>query len=701
MGIPRFYRQWLEPRNYAGVISQQMPTYVSSLLIDMNAIVHEEAGIIYAYAKESTEEDARRVQATHPAYLEESLFKAITQRILSLLRVTRALEILVMAVDGVAPLAKIQQQRQRRYRTAEERKPNAVFDSNAITPGTDFMIRLDAYLTGWLRESRDKLPPKVIYSSHLVPGEGEHKILDLMREGEIVGNGAHIIHGLDADLIMLSLVAPINSISLMREEYPFERARYKVSYIVNIDNMKTALIADLGLPTATHDFVIMMYLLGNDFLPKVASMEDFAVSLDLMFDVYRAVKMPLSKGDGTREIDWTGMAYFLATLAQYENELLDRLSLHRPKYPSRMMTVATTKYDELGRPQRQPFDYNLFRGAWYSNALGPKGDMSLFDVMGIPNPYPISVERVTEMIQNYLNGLAWVYSYYSNGILDININYIYRYAHAPLLGDVAPLIATPPVLTEYPYSEESPPFNPMHQLLAVLPPKSRKLLPPEIAFLSDINSPIADMFPSTFILERDGQDKDWHGVVILPPVEANRIINAVKPIEGSLDPARINIAETDIRIDATRYAQVTAPGYTPPVRGRGRGRGERGRGTYAPRGRGEGRGTYQPRGGERGRGAYTPRGAPGGGERGRGTYQPRGERGAYTPRGAPGGERGRGTYQPRGERGAYTPRGRGGPGGERGAYTPRGGRGTYTPRGERGAYTPRGRGTYPSPAPAP
>ena len=85
MGIPRFYRQWLEPRNYAGVISQQMPTYVSSLLIDMNAIVHEEAGIIYAYAKESTEEDVRRVQATHPAYLEESLFKAITQRILSLL----------------------------------------------------------------------------------------------------------------------------------------------------------------------------------------------------------------------------------------------------------------------------------------------------------------------------------------------------------------------------------------------------------------------------------------------------------------------------------------------------------------------------------------------------------------------------------------------------------------------------------------
>ena len=121
------------------------------------------------------------------------------------------------------------------------------------------------------------------------------------------------------------------------------------------------------------------------------------------------------------------------------------------------------------------------------------------------------------------------------GILDININYIYRYAYAPLLSDIAPLIATPPILTEYPYKEDAIPFNPMHQLLAVLPPKSRKLLPPAIAFLADLNSPIADMFPSTFILERDGQDKDWHGVVILPPVEAIRIINAVKPIEASLE----------------------------------------------------------------------------------------------------------------------------------------------------------------------
>ena len=123
------------------------------------------------------------------------------------------------------------------------------------------------------------------------------------------------------------------------------------------------------------------------------------------------------------------------------------------------------------------------------------------------------------------------------------------------------------------------------------------------------------MFPSTFILERDGQDKDWHGVVILPPVEANRIINAVKPIEGSLDPARINIAETDIRIDATRYAQVTAPGYTPPVRGRGRGRGRDvgDEEAMTPRGRGERtRGTYQPRG-ERGRGE---RGPGGGGDEG-------------------------------------------------------------------------------------
>lgn len=91
-----------------------------------------------------------------------------------------------MAVDGVAPRAKMNQQRGRRFRSAKEAQkledeaikrgetlpPESRFDSNCITPGTEFMARLHEQLKYFVvkKISEDPLWQrcKIIYSGHEV-----------------------------------------------------------------------------------------------------------------------------------------------------------------------------------------------------------------------------------------------------------------------------------------------------------------------------------------------------------------------------------------------------------------------------------------------------------------------------------------------------------------------------------------------------
>lgn len=91
-----------------------------------------------------------------------------------------------MAVDGVAPRAKMNQQRGRRFRTAKdaekqeadalkkgEKLPEeARFDSNCITPGTVFMARLHEQLQYFVVNKISSDPTwqkcKIILSGHEV-----------------------------------------------------------------------------------------------------------------------------------------------------------------------------------------------------------------------------------------------------------------------------------------------------------------------------------------------------------------------------------------------------------------------------------------------------------------------------------------------------------------------------------------------------
>jgi 5'-3' exoribonuclease 1 len=114
--------------------------------LDFNGIIHN--------CSHPNDEDA------HFRLSEEQIFTSIFAYVDHLFGKIKPKKLFFLAVDGVAPRAKMNQQRGRRFRSAREAKEvrekaeakgenlpaEKAFDSNCITPGTPFMTRLSSQL---------------------------------------------------------------------------------------------------------------------------------------------------------------------------------------------------------------------------------------------------------------------------------------------------------------------------------------------------------------------------------------------------------------------------------------------------------------------------------------------------------------------------------------------------------------------------
>jgi len=314
------------------------------------------------------------------------------------------------------------------------------------------------------------------------------------------------------------MLAPLDRIYLMRED---------TRDIIDIDNLRDAIMLEMQTESGINDFIFMMSMVGNDFLPAVPSLKTKRESIDEMVSAYRNNGEQIIVND---VINWNAFKNVLKGLIKNEESMLIDLSKVKTKYPIEAFSVAFVK---------DKFDLSAFHLEWYISHLKPKGNSGYVNIVSkLTNSSlsPAMDESVKNMINQYLTGMAWVYTYYTTGL--INYTYVYEYFFAPLLMDL--IEGNIPKKVNYEYSDEIKLYHPFYQLMSVIPPSSANIMLKELASLFGPKSPIFDMFPTHVEVDlqgatydSEGKTREWEGVVIVPPVDIDRIISAINGLSIS------------------------------------------------------------------------------------------------------------------------------------------------------------------------
>ena len=491
MGIPSYFSFIV--KNHSKIIRKivSLNKRVDNFYLDSNSIIYD---CLRSLEKTSAYKSRGNKFETE---LIINVCKKIDEYVLNI----KPTNVVYIAFDGVAPVAKLEQQRNRRYKSylleclknkyetrqgVQNIAQHKIWDKTAITPGTNFMNNLNKYVTEYYKGKEDEYNiASFIVSPSCIPGEGEHKIFEYIRNNcATTKNEVNMVYGLDADLIMLALnhLHVSKHLYLYRETPEFIKSinidlEPNSLYFLDIPNLAKTIIKEMNgssnvnktcESSRLHDYILLCFFLGNDFMPHFPSVNIRSGGIYIMLAAYQNLfgntNKILTNG---KKIYWHNVKLLIEYLAETEyTNLMDeynkRARREKRNYSCRNIEEMMTKLDNIPTKER---DVEKF--------IDPEN--SGWQIRYYKTLFGIDINRhwKKKICINYLEGLEWTMKYYTSGCVDWRWSYKYNYP--PLWADLAKYV--PSWDTTMIEMNEHVAVKPEIQLAYVLPRPSLKLLP--------------------------------------------------------------------------------------------------------------------------------------------------------------------------------------------------------------------------------
>ena len=311
-------------------------------------------------------------------YLDKLIITLVINSILRMLKTYcdhKAIETLLLAIDGVPSKGKMIEQKQRRYMGAivekykdkilkeykdyllEQKdyaylsvKDNIKWSRNKITPGTAFMHKLVKYLNSTqimdkFKNNRPNL--NVIVSDMYEVGEGEKKIVNYIDQYLNGSNSTIMVYSPDADVILLCMLLPIEKVFMLRyndqssskkstniyDLIDIAMLKSNISYYIN--NHPNFSKEEFDTNRINRDIVCISTLFGNDFVPKIETISvkwGFQSIMEAYLKALLALKDKeyylVKKNNDDFSLNFTFLKCVLKNLASNENDFIKNNNMY-------------------------------------------------------------------------------------------------------------------------------------------------------------------------------------------------------------------------------------------------------------------------------------------------------------------------------------------------------------------------------------